>query len=507
MGVLALNGGHSCHAGRPERLFMDRVGVGLSADERELLERIGTGLPIVADISRADLLLYAQSLDGVTVTSQAQPRSTSPLYQSNQVGSEIGLSEQSLVARALLEGRPGLDQRDLPDGTPVVQQVFPIRGDGGRAIAALSAETNLIAHERHRRRHRSFRRAVRWLMGMASHGELVGAASLSRFGEWDGVLYVDAQRRITYLSGIANNLYRRLGYLVDLRGTLLADLQTGDERLVRLAMETQRCQEEERQEGSRLWNRKVIPLHAREPMGMRRFKLPWASDSTAVSGALVMVHDLTDERRRERELSLKATMVQEVHHRVKNNLQAVASLLRMQARRMELPEAQQALQEAVGRILSVSVIHEFLSQSEDQLINIRDVCHRIVTQLQSVVVDPEKHILLEVRGASVYLSSRQATACALVVNELLENALEHGYRGRMAGSVSVLLADLGDEVHITVQDRGGELPLGFDAQTGGGLGLRIVRTLVEEELRGRFRLLADSGVSAVIEFPKRSALE
>ena len=486
---------------------MDRVAIGLSAGETELLERVAAGLHIVSDISRADLLLYVQVPDGAAVMAQAQPRSTSPLYPLTQIGNKSRLSDQPLVVRALQEGRAGFDQRDLPGGTPVVQEVFPVGGDGNRTIAALSMETNLIAHERHRRRHRSFRRAVRWLKGMASRGEVCGADSLSRFGEWDGVLCVDAQRRITYLSGIANNLYRRLGYLVDLRGTLLADLQTGDEQLVRLAMATQRCQEEERQEGSRLWNRTVIPLHARQPTGRRQFRLPWTSDAMTVSGALVMVHDLTDERSREKELRLKATMVQEVHHRVKNNLQAVASLLRMQERRMVLPEAQQALQEAVGRILSVSVIHEFLSQSEDQLINIRDVCHRIVTQLQSVVVDPEKQIVLEVEGDSVYLPSRQATACALVVNELLENALEHGYRRRRAGSVTVLLADLGDEVHITVLDTEGDLPQGFDPQSDGGLGLRIVRTLVEEELKGQFKLLAAGGVSAVIEFPKRSALE
>jgi len=481
---------------------MDRVVCQLSERDRALLERIEAGLPMTADVSRADLRLWCLAPEGLMLIAQAQPHSIASLYPVGQEAQLVPPSEQPLVLRALREGKARSSQHDLPSGTPVVQEVYPVRNDQEKIIAALSVETNLIAHERHRRRHRSFQRAVRWLQGMAIHGELQSAAPLSPFSEWDGILRVDAQRRITYLSGIANNLYRRLGYLLDLRGTLLADLQTGDEQLVRAAVETGRCQEEERQEGRRLWNRKVAPLRPREPTTSRRWRLPWEVSPSQVVGALVMVSDLTDERLREKELRLKATMIQEVHHRVKNNLQAVASLLRMQSRRLQHQEARQALHEAVGRILSVAVIHEFLSQAEDQLINIRDVCQRIVAQLQGVGMAADRDIQLEVRGPSIYLPSRQATACALVVNELLENALEHGYRGRRAGAVVVRLHDGGDEVSIGVHDEEGQLPKGFDLESESGLGLRIVRTLVEEELRGQFELRAGTGVSAVMVFPK-----
>ena len=482
---------------------MDGVVARLSENDRALLERIEAGLAITADVSRADVIHYCRGAEGAEVIAQAQPHSISSLYRQSQVGHVVSLAEQPLVFRALQEGRAGSRHGDLPGGTPVVQEVYPVHNSSGDVIAALGVETNLIAHERHRRRHRSFQRAVRWLQGMAIRGELPEAAALSPFGEWDGIVYVDAQRRIAYLSGIANNLYRRLGYLLDLRGTLLADLQTGDEALVRRAMETGRCLEEERREGRRLWNRKAIPLRPQEPTGLRRWRPPWAVPSSQVAGALVMVRDLTEERLREEELRLKATMVQEVHHRVKNNLQAVASLLRMQARRLEgQPEARQALQEALGRILSVAVIHEFLSEAEEQRINIRDVCQRIIAQLRAVNITPDREIRLEVQGPSIYLPSRQATACALVVNELLENALKHGYQGRETGAITVTLRDGGDVVGIDVQDAGGQLPEDFDLDREAGLGLQIVRTLVEEDLRGRFDLRANGGVTAVIVFPK-----
>ena len=101
-----------------------------------------------------------------------------------------------------------------------------------------------------------------------------------------------------------------------------------------------------------------------------------------------MVHDATEERRKKQELKVKTTMIQEVHHRVKNNLQTIAAMLRMQARRTQDEDALQAINEAITRILSVAVIHEFLSRHETQAINIRDVCQRIITQSRQVAVAP-----------------------------------------------------------------------------------------------------------------------
>jgi len=478
----------------------------LDAADQALIERVRAELPIVADVSRSDLSLCCTADGGIALMSRVTPNSISSLYAADHLGMIADASARALVVKVLSGDRSGLTQHDLPDSTPVVREVFPIVGHHGAIIAALGMETNLIAHERHRRRHRSFRRAVRYMQGMAVQGQLSGAEKLSRFGEWDGIVHVDSQRRITYLSGIANNLYRRLGYQVDLRGTLLGDLSTGDEKLVRSAMEAGECAEEERQEGNRLWNRKVIPLLVRSPAGSRSWKLPWDPPTNRPVGALLMVHDLTDERMRENELRLKATMVQEVHHRVKNNLQTVASLLRMQARRLQNPEASKALHESVGRILSVSVIHEFLSQSEGQLINIRDVCQRIAAQIEGMASGLDKSIRFEVRGPSIYIPSRQATACALVVNELLENAVRHGYGNRETGSVVVQLYDGGDVVSVAVHDEGAQLRQDFDLENDSGLGLHIVRTLVEEDLRGSFRLCAAAGVSAAIEFPKVASL-
>jgi two-component sensor histidine kinase len=198
-------------------------------------------------------------------------------------------------------------------------------------------------------------------------------------------------------------------------------------------------------------------------------------------------------------------MIQEIHHRVKNNMQTIASLLRLQARRAESEETKRALREGINRVLSVAVIHEFLAHQDARVINVRDVSQRIINQIQEGVLDTERAIRLDLQGPNIYLPTQPATVCALVINELLLNALEHGYERQEGGSVTVNLQDDGDLITISVDDDGEGLPEDFDLTQTTSLGLQIVNTLAHGDLKGDFELCGrDRGVSAVVTFPKHS---
>jgi two-component sensor histidine kinase/PAS domain-containing protein len=453
--------------------------------ERDVLENVRHGMAITADLSRSDLLLvHPIDAEHVEVIAQAQPHSIQSLYDVRTVR---------------------VQREFYTSGAPIVQEVSPIPGPNGMPVAFLSAETSLIQLERHRSRHVSFRRAVQWLKAMCIRGELANSEGLSPFSEWDGVLLVDSQRRITYLSGIANNLYRRLGYMEDLRGRKLSSLNTGDDEMVLAALQGRRPLEREAQESNHIWIRKVLPVWA--PRNSRGWLEAAATGLMRrpgnVSGVLIMVHDATEERRKKQELEVKTTMIQEVHHRVKNNLQTIAAMLRMQARRTKDDEALVAINEAISRILSVAVIHEFLSHDERQAINIRDVCQRIINQSRQVTAAPGARLVYAVDGPAIYLPSQQATACALVVNELIQNAVEHGFEKKKHGHIHIRLTDGGDEVRLEVRDDGEPLPVEFDLDRPSSLGLQIVRSLVEGDLHGRVSLEnRDSEVMARVVFPK-----
>jgi two-component system, sensor histidine kinase PdtaS len=500
---------------------------GLSAEDQAFLQQIIQGAAITADISRADLLICCRlANERGLVVHHVMPHSTPSLYRQEQTGHHFTVAEQPLTFRALTSGSGGRGQREvLRHGAPVYQDVFPIHNPSGQVIAAMVLETSMIAYERQKRRNRSFRRAVVWLQELSVRGGLAGAETLSRFGQYDGIYLVNRQRSIVYMSGIASNLFRTIGVAIDAVGEPVSILEDLDSQLVESAFATGRCAEQVAESEKRVWVRKVVPVQA--PAGgwlQRWLAQPWygpprASKRDAVDAVLVMVHNATELVEQQRELNVKAAIIQEVHHRIKNNLQNIASILRMQARRSRSDEARQQLLDAVNRVLSMAVIHEFMSQDEHRAINLREVCQRIASQVVDVSSLPDKQIQIQVQGPNIRLPASQATPAALVINELVLNAVEHGMGERSRGEITIGLNDLGDGVELTVTDDGAGLPAGFDLAHNASLGLQIVRTLALDDLKGSFRLESTelalalagvdapaapkSGTRAVVTFPKQ----
>ena len=484
----------------------------LTQEDIAVLEKIEPNLSILADLSRADVLLYCPvGPQRAMVVAQASPNSILPIYSESQIGREVTFADEAAVIHALTEGRRGVtevhrgngDKHSSAERAPIVQETYPIQAEDGRVVAAICIETNLIEQERHRRRSKVFQRALRQFQETVLTGALRSQDRLTSFSEHDGLLVVDAQHRIQYLSGIATSQYRKLGYAGDLLKWHIEDLELDDNSPVLEALETGQCVEREVKVRDLIWAKKALPLFS-TAKGLRRF-LPPGKAPMRLESVLVAIHDETESRRQEEELRVKVAMIQEIHHRVKNNLQTIASLLRLQARRAETEGVRRALQEGINRVLSVAVIHEFLAHQDARVINIRDVSQRIINQIRESVLDGEKGIRLDLRGPSISLPTQAATACALVINELLQNALEHGYERQEGGTVTVHLQDNGEQITIAVDDDGVGLPAEFDLEQTGSLGLQIVRTLAQGDLKGNFELhRRDKGVSAVVTFPKQT---
>jgi two-component system, sensor histidine kinase PdtaS len=480
----------------------------LTPDDLALLDRISAGLAITADVSRADLLLCCLLPSGrALVTDHAMPRSISSLYREPATGRVYTAEEAPLLLRALQQGRGGRTQQEiLSRGAPVLQDVHPIFNRDERVIAALLVETNMIAHERQQRRDRSFRHALYGLQEMCMRGELAGAENLSRFSVYDGIYLVDRRQMVIYLSGVAANLFRSIRLAVDFQNQTLAELEEADQRLVAEVLRTGVCMEERSEsEDGRVWVRKALPVRLSLPVrvgimldisawfaGALRSRFPRSAifrrrERNTVDAVMVLMHNATEAVQKQRELNVKSALIQEVHHRVKNNLQTIAAILRIQARRSTNDEARQHLMDAVNRILGMSVIHEFLSEDEHRPINIRDVCQRIAQQVEQVAGNPDQVIEIQLHGPNIRLPASQATPVAMVINELMLNALEHGLAGR-EGVVTIELNDLGDSVEIAIANSGSPLPANFDLTQSRSLGLQIVHTLVNDDLKGKVRL-------------------
>jgi two-component system, sensor histidine kinase PdtaS len=184
---------------------------------------------------------------------------------------------------------------------------------------------------------------------------------------------------------------------------------------------------------------------------------------------------------------MRGVLAQEIHHRVKNNLQTVASLLRLQAR-SEHADPRQALEDSVNRILAIAAVHEVLTEQRDEVVELRDLVDRLRAMLvQGLAAGKEVRADL----APVSLAGDRATALALVFSELLQNALEHG--GEI---VRIELAQRNGEVVLAIADDGE----GIEGEPT-GTGLSIVRALVRDELQGRLELTGTEGTRAEVVFP------
>ena len=475
----------------------------LSPDDKALLENVAGHLPLLADLTHADAVLFARGDDQIVVVAQAQPVPVpSPYALPVEVGRTMTREEAPLVYRVLVDSHRNQVNTTVIRGAPVLQEVFAIRNERGETVGALRSEMLLIEHERQRKRHAVFRRAIARARELIVAGRMQGGEKLGRLGVHDGVMVIDSSGRIEYLSAPAEHLYRRLGYADNLVKTQLQELET-NEYICFKSMERGVCLEQRVQEHDLVWIKRVVPLVPRDDAPL---PLPFIGRRGVPTGAVVAIQDVTDELQNEQELKIKTAMIQEIHHRVKNNLQTIAALLRLQARRTGNPEVADQLRESVGRIISIAVVHEFLSHEENSVINIHEVSNRILGEVRNGVLDRSKPINLSLEGSRTFLlPAQQATSCALIINELVQNAVEHAFLGLPGGSIVVKLAEQGDSLCIEISDDGRGLPDGFDPIQHGGLGLQIVRSLVREDLKGEFELLGNvsgNGLSAVVSFPK-----
>ena len=206
---------------------------------------------------------------------------------------------------------------------------------------------------------------------------------------------------------------------------------------------------------------------------------------------IVIISDVTETRAKDKEIRIKSAVIQEIHHRVKNNLQAIASLLRIQARRAKTAEVKAALKESVNRILSISVVHEYLSQQGSEDIDVQEVMGHIFDLAARNMTDRDFLIRTEFKGPRLILPSKCASSVALVLNELVLNAMEHAFTGRKSGLIGLAVQEDADHWHLDFYDDGVGLPEGFEDMPRKSLGLTIVQTLVEGDLGGTFAIEND----------------
>jgi two-component sensor histidine kinase len=471
------------------------------------LQRVVGDWQLLADLSFADLLLWVgkgpiREGSEVVCVAQCRPTTAPTVIDLDHVGTVASEHEHPQVIRALID-------REVTTAVPVVagegdseplREAIPVRC-GDDVIAVLSRDTDVSRARARSTLELAYLACADDLCQMISDGtyptveDRPATHSSPRAG--DGFIRLDPDGRVVYASPNAQSAYHRMGVESDLSGqelagitrTLISDPFDAQEAVKdikdALAGRAGRRMEVDARGATVLLRTLALRPHGRS------------------AGAAVLVRDVTEVKRRDRALLSKDATIREIHHRVKNNLQTVAALLRLQARRTENEEARVALTESVRRVTAIAAVHDMLSMSVDEEVDLDEVVDRLLPIMADVATVHTAPIGVRREGSLGVLSAERATPLVMVLTELVQNAIEHAFDPGSGGLVTIKADRSARFLDVVINDDGRGLPNGFSLERSDRLGLQIVRTLVTAELGGSIGLHpgGDGGTDAVLRVP------
>ena len=460
---------------------------------------------LIADLAFADIVLWVPTTAGSFIAvAHSRPSSAATLFYRDFVGQEIKPEWRNQVTQAFETAQ--IVDTAAPDwyeetptrvrAVPVLRRLSPSGAEvTNTPIAVLTRHSNLSEARTPSRQELTFNQCANDLFGMIASGDFpdLGAPSGPRRGApraSDGLVRLDIDGVVTFASPNGLSALNRMGFGGELEGESLAEVTT---QLLK----------------GKLVVDESLPL-------VVTGRAPWRTDIEAKGvtvtlrtipirhrgervGAIVLVRDVTEVRHQEQELITKDATIREIHHRVKNNLQTVASLLRIQARRAKNDASRDALSQAMRRVAAIAVVHDTLSEGLSQNVDFDDVFDRVLMLIAEVASSHNTTVRPAKKGTFGTLPSEYATPLALALTELVTNAVEHGLADR-DGLVEITAKRRDDHLRVKVQDNGVGLPEG---KVGAGLGTQIVRTLIQGELGGTidWHTLEGEGTEVTIDIP------
>ncbi|MDY5584859.1 MAG: histidine kinase N-terminal domain-containing protein [Arcanobacterium sp.] len=460
-----------------------------SSAQQEWLHQLVGDWQAVSDLAFSDLVLYLPVDSSFLVGAHARPATAATMVEADIVGTYAGEDIVDGLSKAHISGRI---VRYL--GLNCLHTFVPVK-HSGRTIAVVHVLTAQYPDRTPNQRHLNYGDIAQTLLEMIASGDfpLEGTPTGFRHGTprvSDGLVHLDEDGTVLYASPNSVSHFRRLGIKKPLTGLVLLEEVTGliedyavpEETLPVVLM------------GRAAWmtefdSRGVI-------ISMRA--LPLIRHGERV-GAVLFTRDISELRRQERQLLSKDATIREINHRVKNNLQTVSALLRLQARRADNEGTRSALEQAMRRVEMIAIVHEGLSQNIDEVVEFDEVFGSLLRIVRDIAVT-DSAVDIEFSGSFGRVRAEQATALAVVLNEVISNAIEHGLTD--GGLVQVDARRNNERLAVIVRDNGKGIS---DLEPGSGLGTKIVKTLVKTELQGSiaWRAREDGGTEVLAQLRLR----
>lgn len=505
----------------------------LSQDDVEWLHALVGDWQLLSDLAFSDVVLWFPHTEegflsaaerSFIALAQARPSTTQTLIHRDVVGDRIRADLKPMVERAWTsQVETNSSDQGQPSPGRMRVQAIPLL-HRGRTVGVITLHFAVAAMRSPSRLELTYRRCAEDLLVMVAEGrwpdvsqEFTGYGGAPRVG--DGLLRLDAEGRITFASPNAVSALLRLGVSDTLEGRSLAGIGSELQRATGVAVDEsqpmmltgRRAMRAELEAHGAAVTLRSIPLYRASRQGSRSLAgagpVAGGADrrgSRSEKGgerfaALVLCRDVTELRRRDKQLMSKDATIKEIHHRVKNNLQTVSALLRMQSRRMDSQEGREGLRRAMRRVETIAMVHDSLSKGLEETVDVDELMRRQL-HLAAEMAQSDRQVITALHGSFGQLPPDMVTPLALVITEIVANAVEHGFgpdpaHRELHVSMSVQRhADAAgrQRLELELTDDGVGLP---EQEWEPGLGLQIVRTLVRGELSGSIEWESAGGPS------------
>ena len=451
--------------------------------DETVISNISNNLAFLSNFIPADIHLY-QLIEGnnLKVIAESKPTIQHSFYRRSYINYVLPINEKPLLKKVFITGESVLGySSELFNGLPCRRNIFPVYNSKKDIIAFLEVESNINEEMRLGEKQEVYREIVEKTIKTVISKALYETRPLPSFLPGDGLLIINDTGLIVYANPISLSIAKMLNFHLSLEGNIFSELFSTEQTLVK--------------EMNFIYAEQDLTLH---DITLNVKSIP------VYQYVIVILRDITQLHSKEIELAVKSTIIKEVHHRVKNNLQTIVGLLRLQQRRCQNQEIKNILGETINRINSIAIVHEYLSQKDVESVNLKEMTSNILMAIIQSMVDPELKIDCEVVSDPdpIFFTSQKANSVALIINELIHNAVKHAFYGKTNGNIHVDLGMANNMLNINIKDNGIGLPKNFDPEKDANLGWQIILSLLKGNLMGDYSInFSNQGTNINIKVP------
>lgn len=446
-----------------------------------VLNTIGNSISFLSDFIPADVHLFKFENNTIKTIFEAKPSVYTSFYKRSHINHSFNLTNDSLFYKVIenlkmIEGSQG----DTFNGMPLFQNLYPVINSNNKFIGFLMIERSSQEQKIWGLKQWLHQLSVNNLIKNVLQTSLFETRSLPIIYPSDGILILDTQGIINYSNYTANNISQYLGLFSPLEGNSFQEIfNNGTWKIIDM---NYFYSEQELTINDKVLNVKSIILDTIQ---------------------LVLLRDISELRNKDLEIKVKSAIIKEIHHRVKNNLQSIASLLRLQQRRSQNTEVKDILGDSINRVNSISMVHDYLSQKNVDVVDLTELAKTLTSEIIISFSSPDKKISFNIESPeNLLFSSAKAVSVALVLNELLNNTVKHAFSNSDEGNLKLLLENIDNSLYISIQDDGVGMPKDFSPAKDGNLGWQIINTLVQDDLRGTWEIKKlKKGTSIQLKIP------